>query len=426
MLKYGVERIRIAIIGGGASGVCLAGFLSDIASKKTGVFDIHLFESSDQLLRKVAATGNGRCNFTNTNMDKSHYTGGSSSFVKDILDGFTFHDAMRLFQSLGIAWTTLASGMTYPATMQASTVVERLKDWLEAGSVKVHYHSEIVSVEEASDEDGHTRFNLQTKDKSEEAFDILVLASGGGYGIGKNEVSDGYALAKRLGHDLTPMHPGIVALKVEEVALCQACQGSKVEVAVWQEGRSTVHRDDLLFTSYGLSGIGILKVSNDVLYDLRRGKKASIIVDFLPDKGASELVEEVTVLRERFPGWPLEKIFSGYLPNTLVKALIETRAEFEASFDKSARPSDLKAFITLIKAFPFQVKGQKNKDRGQITCGGIDLDLINPHTLESTVTKNLYFTGEVLDVQGECGGYNLHWAWASAQAVAKAISNTVD
>lgn len=424
MLKYSVDRVRIGIIGGGASGVVLAGFLADAAKAADFPLEIHLFESSDKLLRKVGATGNGRCNFTNENMGPYHYTGGSDTFVESSMANFNFQDACDLFENLGIPWTTLASGMTYPSTMQAATIVDRLHDWLEAGGVHLHFNSEVVDLKQVnSGENQAPTYFLHFSDGQEEAIDMVILASGGGYGIGKDEVSDGYALAKGLGHKLTPMHPGIVALKVEDVDLCQACQGIKVEVAVQQEGKETVHRDDLLFTSYGLSGIAILKVSNDVLYDLRRGKEAAIVVDFLPDHRIEDLVEEVVALGRRFPGWPIEKLFSGYLPKVLVEAISRSGDNMAYHKNETPAPEEMEAFIRMLKAYRFRVKGQKNKDRGQITCGGIDLDLVNPETLESKVADNLYFTGEILDVQGECGGYNLHWAWASAHAVAKAIEN---
>lgn len=373
--------MKIAIIGGGASGCVLAGLLAE-----EGI-EVSLFEQSSRLLRKVLATGNGRCNFTNDSISTEYYIG-DQKLIGKVLGDFS---AKKFFHRLGLAYHTLESGMVYPATMQAKSLVDRLEVWLKHLNVKIYYNKEITKLEK---KDGH--FFIDGK-----SFSICVLATGGSYGIEKKEFSLGYSLAKDMGHTLTGLSAGIVSLTSPDKELYLPLQGTKLLCKVSYKEKSFL--DDLLFTNYGFSGIGILKLSNTLLMD--GGDRFEI--DLLPFWQEEDLKRDFQRLAKAFPSWSDVEILSGYLPEELARYILY-------------RSKDLLSSIGLLKKMQVNVSGCRKKDHGQITCGGVNTQDIDDH-LESKLTKGLFFTGEILDIQGECGGYNLHFAWASAHHVFQSI-----
>ena len=458
--------MRIVVIGGGAAGVCAAGLLSrpdllsallheadsqeitagvkrqmpispktktDALSNTTSIgnnspTEILVLEKGDALLRKLRATGNGRCNFTNAHVSTQHYTGESAERTAPVLARFGFRQAVRFFSLLGIPYTTLESGMTYPMTLRADTVADRLMEWITSAGVSVRTD---CSVEKLNRQDTCFALTLSTGERI--TADIVLLATGGSYGIGKKEWSNGYTLAKEAGHRLTRLHPGIVPLAVRETVRTAALSGVKVKAQISAQEQCIT--DDVLFTAYGLSGTGILRISNrvlDALNDMRQtspsrkekekeNKAVSLTVNLLPERKEEEWLGYLSALAERFPNIALKTLFRGILPAQIVdELLIECRLSGESisTVEEAAR------LLHRACHWDFSVIGAHKNDHGQVTCGGVDTGQWNNQTMESTLCPGLYLVGEVLDIQGECGGYNLHWAWASALAAAEAIEKT--
>lgn len=424
--------MRIAIIGGGAAGVTCAGFLrrpdlwKALQSDKAQVSDIvessvpevFLFEKGESLLRKVRATGNGRCNFTNSHVSPAHYTGQSGRQSAHVLEIFPFAAALRLFGLLGMPAVTFESGMTYPATLRAETVVNRLSAWLTDAGVHTVCSCGVQAIHKEGD-----RFVLRFENRKEQSFDRVVIATGGSYGIGKKEWSNGYSLAKALGHHLTSLHAGMVPLEVEEKARTSALAGIKMTAALSAQGQQVT--DDLLFTEYGLSGIGILRLSNRILDAVVTGvlntsseQLPTVCVNLLPQHSVKEWISNAWQLHARFPSWRVADVLSGMLPEAVVRQLAK---ECEVDADEAPDKENLERILTRACAWHFIVRGVHKKDHGHVTCGGVSTDEIDMRSLQSLTCPGLYLIGEVIDIVGECGGYNLHWAWASAYAAAGAL-----
>ena len=423
MLEGQVRPYRVAIIGGGASGVCLAGLLAE-QSRPDRPLEVEIFDQGEALLRKVLATGNGRCNFTNLDISLDHYTGESREFPGPILESFGFEEATAFFRRLGLPSRVLDSGMTYPATMKADSLVRILEAWVHHQGVRVRLSCEIRAVEK---KDGAYRVQ-DGEGKVRGPYQALVLATGGAYGIGKKEWSRGYSLVKDLGHRLTPIHPAICGLVVRESDFCGEATGDKLEAGfrmVNGEGRIKTRSGDLLFTDYGISGMGVFRLSNDLLGMVGDGVAPEVTVDLLPDLSLEEGADILGSLYESRKDWKAEEALAGLFPVKVLQATLEEGGIQPDQALSQAPLSQYEAWLASSKTMIFHVEGARKKDHGQVTCGGLATGQVDPRSLESVLTPDLYFMGEVLDVQGECGGYNLHWAWASAHAVSRAIQNRI-
>lgn len=400
---------RISIIGGGASGV----FLGLLLSSKD--YQVTIFEKDDRPLKKLMATGNGRCNFTNENLDLSFYRGPNKKFLQDILEDFNNEDVIEYFRSLGMYETSLESGRVYPYTMAAKTLnnvlLNNLKD-----KIDLRLECEIVDLKKKKD-----IFYLVDDKKKIYQADGVVLATGGLRTIRKNDYSKGYDLAAGFGHEKTELFPGIVQLKLREVQEAKRMKNIKFNalVSLYADGQIVEsYEGDTLFADYGISGLSILQLSNEVLYRLK-DQDVVLSLDLFPQVDQKDLED---ILRRKINSQlSLLEAMEGMVQDKIAIELAQRAGVNPFIKAKSLREEEIKSLAKVAKAFTFRPLGPKSKDDGQITCGGLDLDQLT-EKLESKKVKNLYFTGEVLDVQGDSGGYNLQWAWSSAHRVYRSIT----
>lgn len=403
---------RIGIIGGGASGTFLAFLLGQWGRGRKDLA-IDLYEGSNQPLRKLRATGNGRCNFTNMDMGVDHYTGEDASFVGPALEAMGPKKLRKTFASLGIDSLAMESGMVYPKTLRAGTLARKLEAGL-VPPVKLHLGRRVEGLKKEKD-----GFSISFEKGEGRTCDILVLASGGSYGLAKNEWSNGYSLARDLGHEITPLHAGIVSLRLKDRSMCKDLSGLMVRARLSFQGKS--YTDDLLFTDYGLSGMVVLKASNRILDEIRAGRKGDFQVDFFPDYGMEDLVQRIQALTKKLSDWTLVEGLNGLLQADLLVHLLQESGNRAGDLMGEWDQDGQEAFCKLAKAYPFSPQGSRKKDHGQVTCGGISTRQVDPTSLESQLVPSFYLLGELLDVQGECGGYNLHWAFASAYLAFQSI-----
>lgn len=397
-----MKPTHIAVIGGGAAGLTCAALLAEAGH------EVNLYEAN-RPLQKVLASGNGRCNFTNETIAPRFYTGGTASFAESTLRAFGAQEAVLFFRRLGLLSKSLKSGMVYPYAMDAKTVAHTLQLWAEKAGVILHLDQMVQNVEKG--------FSLETE-QGRKTSDIVVVATGGAY-TAKGTFSPAYRLVKNLGHRITPLHPGIVALTTGEPDLCTKLAGLRravrLKICSEQNAESEFsYTGDILFAGGCLSGIAALKASNRCLERLQNGERCFVELDFYPEMAETELQSFFQNVRAAHPTWSLRQVVSASLHERLVDVVLR-----RATQDK--QKDAWKQVTHFVKHFLLEITGSRKKDRGQVTCGGIATEQVNPQTLESLQVPGLYFAGEVLDVQGECGGYNLHWAWASAHAVANAL-----
>ncbi len=389
---------RVAVIGGGASGMMAA-----LAAAEQEA-DVLLLERQNRLGRKLAATGNGRCNLTNRNAAAAHYHGESSSFCAPVLEKMGVEPTLQRFLDMGLLTVEEADGRIYPLTDHANSVVDVLRFSLDAAGVEVRCGSVVERLEKAD-----KGFSLHLGGETFRA-DRVIVACGGIAGGKLGGVRDGYRLLESCGHHCTKLHPALVQLKTEGT-LTRGLKGVRTQalVHVLRDGHvSAEERGEVQFTEYGLSGPAIFSVSREAV---QKGE-STIALDLFPELSTDELHGLLQHRVETRPKLCMEDLFTGMLQNRLGRVLVSA-AGISGSLPLGEAGDQLWKLAKRAKRFAFPVAGDLGFDQAQVTSGGIRTSEFDPHTMESRVCPGLYACGEVLDIDGDCGGYNLQWAWSS-------------
>ena len=401
--NIGMERIKIAIIGGGASGLFLATALKE---KKTV-----LFERGDRVGRKLSATGNGQGNVTNLAAVETDYFSvcGENGLSKAVLQSADVPSLYAYFQALGVLLSADERGRVYPAGRQASALTDALRFFVAQKGVDVRLSTRVCDIEKT--EGGFIVYAEKGVEghKTQIFAEKVVLCAGGK--AAKNFGSDGtaYALAQKLGHSVTKLYPSLVQLKTD-VTHTKTLKGIRVNdgglTAVTADGARHSLRGDIIFTDYGVSGDAVFRISAFIADKIAAG--ARLEVDFLPEVTEEEIFTLLKQKRTAFPDLPETELLFGVVNNQIGRAVLK-RAK-----------GDLREAARLVKAFGLTVTGSLGFDYAQVTKGGIPIAEVTEH-LESRFARGLYFAGEILDVDGPCGGFNLQWAYSSAMRVARAL-----
>ncbi len=407
------ERKSVAIIGGGASGLMAAWHAASGGARVT------LFEKQKMLGRKVRATGNGRCNITNRNIDASFYHGRNPQFVRNVFGRFGLDDTIGFFRRIGIPFVELEGGRLYPASLQASTVTQIFEYELERLAVDIRLHRKIERLEER---DG--RLRLITAGQEESDFDAVVLAAGGCAYPQLGASRSGYELAAALGHTVHDPFPAILPINITLKAL-HRLEGIKRDcsVSVMRSGRLAERSSgELLFTKYGISGPAALEVSRTVNESLCAGDTLEIAIDFFPDTDAADLevlLSELWSAGERPAGLSLR----GLIRDRLCDTLLRIAGVDPAVPVKRLSADSKKAVAAAFKDLRLRPGAVRPFNEAVVAAGGVDVGEVNPSTLESGRIHNLYIAGELLDIDGDSGGYNLQFAWSTGALAGMAASS---
>lgn len=395
---------HILIIGGGA-----AGLLAAITAAREGAA-VTLLEKKEKVGRKILATGNGRCNYTNTQADLGKYMGGDPSFPAQALARFTPQNALDFFQDLGIQPKIEGEGKAFPLSEQASSILDVLLFAIEELGIRVETGVSLVSLWGREGD-----FHALGEDGREWLGDRVILAAGGKALPSSGSDGSGYLLAEALGHRITPLYPALVQLKLEGEDF-KRLDGVKLRgtAALIHQGKVLAREEgDLLFASYGISGPPILQLSPLAGALLEKGLVPELRISCLPGFQGEELL---ALLRERFqrPGRTKEQALVGLIHKRLIPVVLKVAGVGRGREPAASLPWEALVRIgEKLQDWPFKVRGTKGWTSAQVTAGGIDTVQVDAGTMESRLVPGLYFAGEILDVHGYCGGFNLHWAWAS-------------
>ena len=396
-----MEKIRTAIIGGGASGLFLASALQQS--------NITLFERLDRLGKKLSATGNGQGNVTNLSVCEAEYFGSQSEQprVQEIVREADHVEMETFFRSLGVLLSADERDRVYPAGRQASSLTDALRYTLDQKGVDVCLSTRIIDIKKAAD--GFVLTAEKDGEKKEYAAKNVVLCAGGK--AAKNFGTDGtaYALAERFGHSVTALYPSLVQLKTDTV-YTKTLKGIRVNdggLTAWVGDKKISLQGDIIFTDYGVSGDAVFRASAFLSDQIADGQ-VRIAIDFLPKVTEEAVYQVLQEKRRAFPTLADTELLFGVVNNQIGRAVLK-RAN-----------GDLQKAAKLVKAFPLNVTGSLGFDYAQVTKGGIPLAETDEF-LQSRFVKGLYFAGEILDVDGQCGGYNLQWAFSSAMRVVKGL-----
>lgn len=390
----------VVVIGGGASGM--------MAALTAAAQDVHviLLERQARVGRKLLATGNGRCNLTNINANESNYHGENDGFAAPVLARFTPEDTLRFFRSLGLITVTEYGGRVYPLSNSANSVVDVLRFALERAGVEVRCGAPVRTLSRA--DNGYT----VTTDDGRIAADYVIVACGGAAGAKLGGVMDGYELLKPLGHKRTRLAPALVPVLTKS-DYPRALKGVRADAALTLlDGANELAHSvgELQFTENGVSGPAVFDISRAVSLG---GDALTLDIDFLRGYSPREVHDMLAQRCASLPTLPTGELFTGMLHNRLGRMLVKY-----AALDPQAPLSTLSAraldsAVHAAKGFTLRVTGTADFDNAQVTVGGIRTTGFDPETLQSWFMPGLFVCGELLDVDADCGGYNLQWAWAS-------------
>ncbi len=383
------EEIRheLLIIGGGA-----AGLMAAIAAARAGA-DAAIVEHTDKIGKKLLVTGNGRCNLTNLHQTPRCYRSGDADAAWSVVSAFTQKDTISFFEELGLL-TRDREGYVYPYSNQAGSLLRVLKTELFRLHIPVYYRTQIQNIRKKNGQ-----FVCETEEKKYIAGK-LILATGSKAAPKTGSDGSGYALAKELGHTVTEIYPALVQLLAKEkcfknLAGVRADAGVKLYV---DEKLAAEDIGELQLTEYGISGIPVFQISRYASEGLATGKKIKVEIDFCPALKQQELKE-----------WIEKRLQMGIrMREVLCGILNEKLAEYFAEGYGKQRE-----LAQSIKHFKVTITGTKDFEQCQVCMGGVSLSEIDADSMQSRLTEGLYFAGELLDVDGICGGYNLQWAWSS-------------
>ena len=394
---------KIAVIGGGASGLVASYF----ASKKNN--KVTLFEKQKTVGRKILASGNGRCNISNTEIKHSKYNGSNPKIVNNIFSRFGVDETREFFHDIGIPFIEEKNGKLFPASLQASSVKEILEYEIKKSGVDVELHRKIDKIIK-----NNNKFLLETASKEKYNFDAVILSTGScAYpSLGASKI--GYSIAKSMNHTIIDPYPAILPINIP-IKIIHRLQGIK-----WDSHLKVLNRNkkifsskgELLFTKYGISGPVSLDISRTVNELLLKKMNPVIIIDFFPDKTHEDLkkfLESLWIDKDKNLAFSLLGILKKRMPEVLLEMIgidPETKISRINNTIKVKLVEGLKG-LELIPGIP------RNFEEAVVAAGGIDVNEINPCTMESKIIKGLYITGELLDIDGISGGFNLQFAWST-------------
>ncbi|MCR5088995.1 MAG: NAD(P)/FAD-dependent oxidoreductase [Oscillospiraceae bacterium] len=389
----------VAIVGGGASGMMAA--LS--ASRKPGR-KVLLLERQQRIGRKLLSTGNGRCNLSNRNAAPGAYYGSEDGFSAPALASFSPEDTLTFFSELGLLTVTEASGRVYPLSDSSNSVLDVLRFALDRAGVELICSCPVQEIRRRSG------FELCTETGSF-LSDAVILACGGAAGSKVGGVTDGYRLARSLGHRRTSLHPSLTRILTDS-NYPRSLKGIRVQAELRltrNDQLIAVSRGEVQFTENGVSGPAGFDLSRAVSFS---GDHLMLHLGLLP-MTREEILNLLLQRCRVFPDLDASELFTGMLHNRLGRVLVKA-SSISASEKLSSLPdSVLRTAAACCTDFCLPVRGVEGFEAAQVTAGGLDCSDFDPDTMQSRLVPGLFACGELLDVDGPCGGYNLQWAWAS-------------
>lgn len=394
---------KIIVIGGGA-----AGMMAALSAKENGG-EVLILERNDRIGKKLLATGNGRCNYTNKNLTINNYHGNNPKFGLSALSEFNVEKTIEYFERLGITPAVEDNGKVFPLSFQASSMLDVLRYEIENQGI------ELITEVQVSEIKKKKRFIITLKDKRTFEGDAVILATGGMALPSSGSDGNGYTLCKKLGHTVTEVFPGLVQLKLQSNFL-KSIDGVKfIGIAGIYINNKLVLEDmgDILFTSYGISGPPILQLSRTALEYMNNGKNVELRVSIIHTRTQEELFN---YLIDRFNLMPKKTVELGLIGLINKRLIIPILKEIDIDKNKnvaSLSKDEIRRLSQILTSWSFTVIGSQSWGNAQVTAGGVNTDEIDNQTMESRIVKGLYIIGELLDIDGDCGGFNLQWAWSS-------------
>jgi len=400
-----MDTKQVVIIGGGASGLVAA-----IAAARKGA-EVCIIEKMDRIGKKILATGNGRCNMTNLNEQIINCYKSDQAFIKKVISGFNVDETIEFFYMLGILHKTETEGRVYPYSNQASSLLDVLRMEIKRLNVTVIYNNPVVGLKAKPN-----KFNIRLKDKTILEAGAVIIACGGKAGPQFGCHGDGFKLAESLGHSVVTPEPALVQMICDEW-YNKRLKGVRVKgnAKLWCEEKIIAEsQGEIQFTEDGLSGICIFDISRNVHTCIKKRKKCSVLMDLFPGYTFDELksIFQKRLFYSRYK--TNEEFLTGLVNKRLIPVILKLSAvEKPDSSCSTLTSKQIDRMIHTFKEWKIPVKDTRSWEHAQVTAGGIDTKEIDPQTMGSIKIPGLFFAGEIINVDGICGGYNLQWAWST-------------
>lgn len=414
---------RIAVIGGGA-----AGMMAAIQAARMGAL-VTIYERNDRVGKKLLSTGNGKCNFSNELMGADYYFGTGKMLIDSIYGRFDLRDTKAFFTGLGMRIKN-RNGYLYPASEQASTVLDVLRYELGRLQITIHTNQQVKSIVRRQN-----TLIIETKENMSGKYDAVILACGGKAAPKTGSDGAGFLLAKAMGHRVVPTVPALAALKCKE-NFYKRVAGVRCDAKLTLriEGQSVrSERGELQWTDYGISGIPVFQLSRDAAYALSDKKSVAVEINLLPDYGrdSDDTIGEADMDEGYESFWTdrwrrqseqtMEQFVTGVV-NKKIGLLLLKLAEIKETELASLVPAASRNQLErLFRSLTVIVGAVNPYEQAQVCAGGIDCTEVS-HELESRLIPGVFFAGEILDIDGLCGGYNLQWAWSSGSVAGRAAA----
>lgn len=384
--------MKIGIIGAGASGL-----LTAITSKNDSN-EVIVFEKNESVGKKILVTGNGKCNYWNEDQSINKFVSKNSELIEQVIDKESAVEVLNLFTSLGII-PKIKNGYYYPTTNSASTIKNVLYDeCIKRGVV----FKTGINIDDVIEEDN--KFILKTKNEAYEV-DILVISTGSKAAPKTGSDGFGYEILERFGHNINLPLPGLCALKVKSPYKSWSGVRTDVLVSLYEDDEFIVKDEgELQLTDYGISGICVFNLSLYASLGLSYGKKEQVKINFVPF--IKEDINEWFIKQSNLTKKSIHEIVKCILHEKIVNILLE-KSKIRNVLYEELTNEEKEKLIKNLTCFNVDIEDTNTFDNAQVCIGGVSLEEINLKTMESSIVKNLFITGEVLDITGYCGGYNL-------------------
>lgn len=396
---------KVLVIGAGVSGMTAA-----ITAAQCGA-DVTLLEKEKRCGKKILITGNGHCNFSNRFLDASCYQSSDPTFPMQVMKRFPLSETLSFFYSLGMLEKEI-DGRFYPLTGEAKTVRDLMEFSLRKEKVSVHCNTSAVKIQK---KDGG--FRIETGSGYTYQADALIIASGTMAGPKQTTAPTGFDLGKEMGHRVITPLPALVQLRSDN-PLFKTASGvrTKAALTLCADGKPVQEETgELQITSYGISGIPVFQFSGMAAMHVNAGHKVTVSINFLPDLKKDMLMKRHRLLLEQAGERDVLSFQIGLLPEKLLSAILKASKIEERSPVSSISTEKWEMFYRLIRSYTVTITGTNSFTEAQVVRGGIDVSEVDPGTMMSYIVPGLYFCGEVLDVDGRCGGYNIQWAISSGK-----------
>ena len=406
--------MKIAIIGAGA-----AGLMSAITAKRLNKdLQIDLFDNNTGIGKKILASGNGRCNISNANCKVENYIGENPNFVSQALKEFDFKAFERFCKSIGLLLDIKEDGKVYPLSNEAKSVVNLLESAIESLGINQILETKIIDIKKEEN-----KFIVKSEEKEFKDYDKVLISSGLAAAPQLRATEDGMNIAESFGHTFNMTYPSLVGLHTD-FEYNSKLQGVKKEslVTLYIDGQKENEiKGDVLFTKYGVSGFAILDISQYAVYPLSLYQDVQIAINLFPNQSRNEVLAMLESLFKSLPNEKAQNLLIGIVSNKLAPILLDICKIDKDSKAKDVNAKQIRSIVNTLTNWRMKVTDTQGFKHAEASGGGIRTDEVDNKTYESKKCEGLYLAGEVLDIVGNRGGYNLQFAWASGYLVGKSL-----